>query len=151
MKIPENSQYVLFGGTFVLANKMQYVADRKVGGLSTKQWFLLRTLQDMPSEPAPTITSLARETDTTRQNTAKMLEILRRQGYVILKNNPHDHRSSIVELTGQGKRTLGVMAAESEAFFRELFKDIDDQDCETAAKVLIQMVSALNKMQEEMQ
>ena len=60
MKIPENSQYVLFGGTFVLANKMQYVADKKVKGLSTKQWFLLRTLQDMPDQPAPTITALAK-------------------------------------------------------------------------------------------
>ena len=151
MKIPENNQYVLFGGAFVLANKMQYVADRKVEGLSTKQWFLLRTLQDMPGEPAPTITSLAKEADTTRQNTAKMLEILCRQGDVAMRNNPCDHRSSLVELTGQGRQKLGAMAAESAAFFRELFKDIDDEDCKTAAKVLIQMVSALNKMQEEMQ
>ena len=66
MKIPNNSQYILFGGVFILANKLRNVAEQKVEGLSVKQWFLLRTLQDMSAEPAPTITSLAKETDATR-------------------------------------------------------------------------------------
>ena len=30
MKIPENNQYVLFGGVLMLANKMQLVGDKKV-------------------------------------------------------------------------------------------------------------------------
>ena len=53
MKIPENKQYVLFGGAFVLANKLQLVADKKTHGLSTKQWFLLRNLSDLPADPPP--------------------------------------------------------------------------------------------------
>ena len=73
LKVPENKQYVLFGGSFVLANKLQWVADKRVGGLTSKQWFLLKTLKDMPSEPKVTITALAKETDTSRQNVAKML------------------------------------------------------------------------------
>ncbi|MEG0217871.1 MAG: helix-turn-helix domain-containing protein, partial [Raoultibacter sp.] len=86
MNIPENKQYVLFGGVFVLANKLQVVADKRVQWLSTKQWFLLRNLNDLPADPPPTITTLAKETDTSRQNISKMLEVLQRQGYVELQD-----------------------------------------------------------------
>lgn len=148
MRIPENNQYILFGGNFVLANKMQLVADRKVEGLSTKQWFLLRTLQDMPNEPKPTITSLAKETDTSRQNVAKMLEALSRKECVNLDENPHDLRSRTVEITEHGQKMLKLMAAESGNFFEMLFLDISEKDCKIAAKVIVKMIENLEKMQE---
>lgn len=149
MKIPENNQYILFGGSFMLANKMQWVADRKVEGLSSKQWFLLRTLQDMPKEPVPTITSLARETDTSRQNVTKMLEVLCRQDCVVLGDNPHDQRSRTVEMTEHGKRTLSDMAEQSQDFFKDLFSGISKEECATAAKVTVRMIENLYRMQEE--
>ena len=150
MKIPNNNQHILFGGIFILANKLQHVAEQKVEGLSVKQWFLLRTLQDMPTEPAPTITSLANETDTTRQNATKMLEILHRDGYVVIADNPRDGRSSTIEITEQGRQMLGAMAAGSARFFHELFAGIDNKDLGIAAEVIIKMIDKLNKMQEEM-
>lgn len=148
MKIPDNKQYVLFGGSFVLANKLQWVADRRVEGLSSKQWFLLRSLYDMPKEPVPTITSLAKETDTSRQNVAKMLEALRRQNYVVLSDNPHDHRSRRVEITEQGLEILGRMAARSQDFFAGLFAGIDEKECMIAADVTVKMIENLSRMQE---
>lgn len=148
MKIPANHQYVLFGGSFVLANKLQWVADRSVEGLSSKQWFLLRTLHDMPAEPVPTITTLAKETDTSRQNVAKMLEVLARQGCVALGGNPHDRRSRTVELTPRGLRLLGAMAARSQVFFKELFAGISEEECAAAARVTVKMVANLHRMQE---
>jgi len=150
MKIPNSNQHILFGGIFILANKLKHVAEQKVEGLSVKQWFLLRTLQDMPIEPAPTITSLAKETDTTRQNTTKMLEILHRNGYVVIADNPCDGRSSKIEITEQGLQMLGTMAAGSARFFHELFTDIDDKDLAIAAEVIIKIIEKLSKMQEEM-
>ncbi|MDL2232023.1 MarR family winged helix-turn-helix transcriptional regulator [Ruminococcaceae bacterium OttesenSCG-928-L11] len=150
MKVPENNQYVLFGGSFVLANKMQLVADRTVTGLSTKQWFLLRSLFDMPEEPAPTITSLAKETDTSRQNVTKMLEVLQRQGCVTLGDNPHDHRSRTIEMTDHGLRLLGTMAKQSEGFFKDLFSGISDEQCAVAAQVAIKMIENLSRMQEDL-
>ena len=144
MKIPKNNQYVLFGGIFILANKLQYVAEQKVEGLSVKQWFLLRTLHDMPTEPAPTITSLAKELDTTRQNAAKMLEILHRDGHVAIADNPHDGRSSTLSITEKGRKMLSAMAARSAGFFRELFEDMDKGEVDIAAKVIIKMIDKLN-------
>ncbi len=151
MKIPENKRYILFGGSFVLANKLQCVADKKVEGLSSKQWFLLRALSDMPNEPKPTITALAVETDTTRQNVTKMLELLCREGYVVLDDNPLDRRSRTVEMTARGWQALGQMAAQSAGFFEDLFAGIENKDCEAAAAVLIKMVENLSRMQGEME
>lgn len=151
MKIPENNQYVLFGGSFVLANKLQWVADRTVEGLSTKQWFLLRTLFDMPKDPLPTITALAKETDSSRQNVTKMLEVLERQNCVRLGSNPRDHRSRTVEITEHGLKILGTMAKQSESFFKALFSDIDEEECAAAANVTIKLIENLSKMQEEME
>lgn len=151
MKIPKNYQYILFGGTFMLANKMQWVADKRVKGLSSKQWFLLRTLYDMPKEPAPTITALAKETDTSRQNVTKMLEVLQRQGCVHLDCNPNDNRSRTIEMTELGLQMLEQMAKQSQGFFEDLFSGISADECEAAAKVLLKMVENLYEMQEEMQ
>jgi len=151
MKVPENNRSVLFGGTYILANKLQWVADRTVPGISSKQWFLLRTLSEMPEEPAPAITRLARELDTTRQNAAKMLEVMRRQGYVVLGGNPGDRRSTTVKLTDEGRRILGVMSRQSQAFFEKLFAGISDGDCAAAAGVTVRMIENLLKMQQEME
>lgn len=151
MKIPQNKKHVLFGGSFVLANKMQWVADRSVQGLSSKQWFLLRSLHDMPKNPPPTITALTKETDTTRQNTAKMLEVLQREGCVVLGENPLDHRSRTVEMTAHGLQVLGEMAHRSEAFFEGLFAGISQEECALAAQVTLKMIENLDKMQGELQ
>lgn len=151
MKIPENNQYVIFGGTFMLANKLQLVADKKVHGLSTKQWFLLRNLSDLPASPPPTITMLAGETDTTRQNVRKMLEVLERQGYVSLENNAEDLRSQNVILTEQGSEILIQVAQEAVPFFRDLFSEITEEECAASAHVILKLIDKLYQMQEDME
>lgn len=150
MRIPENKQYILFGGAFVLANKLQAVADKWVHGLSTKQWFLLRNLSDLPAEPPPTITMLAKETDTSRQNVTKMLEVLERQGYVSMMDNPEDRRSQRVLLTELGAEVLRQTALEAVPFFAELFSGLTSEECEAAAGVVVKLIGKLNHMQEEM-
>ena len=149
MKTPENKQYVMFGGTFVLANKLQAVADKRVEGLSTKQWFLLRNLSDLPISPPPTITTLAMETDTSRQNISKMLEVLQRQGYVLLQDSTKDRRSQSVILTDAGRQILNQVALEAAPFFKELFVGINEEECNASATVIIKLIENLNRMQEE--
>lgn len=151
MKIPENKQYVLFGGAFLLANKLQMVADKTVPGLSTKQWFLLRNLRDLSNNPPPTITMLAKETDTSRQNVRKMLEVLQRQGYVALRDSAKDHRSQVVEMTEAGAQILRQVAQEAAPFFTELFSGISEEECAAAANVVLKLIENLYKMQEVME
>ena len=151
MRIPENKQYILFGGTFVLANKLQVVADKTVRGLSTKQWFLLRNLSDLPTDPPPTITMLAKETDTSRQNVSKMLETLQQQGYVSLQGNAQDRRSQSVVLTEAGVQILRQLAQEAAPFFMELFSGIGAEECAVAAGVIVKLIAKLGQIQEDME
>lgn len=133
----------------MLANKLQAVADKRVSDLSTKQWFLLRNLIDLPVDPPPTITMLAKETDTSRQNVRKMLEVLERQGYVTLNKSQADHRSQTVTLTKCGGQVLGKVAKEAQPFFEELFSGLTDEECEASAGVIVKIIDNLNRMQEE--
>lgn len=151
MKIPENKQYVLFGGTFLLANKLQVVADETIEGVTTKQWFLLRNLLDLPAEPCPTITLLAKETDTSRQNVSKMLEVLQKQGYVMLHQSPEDRRSQTVEITEQGRRMMKSKALSARHFFTQLYSGISEEETAAAAAVMVKMLANIQRMQEEME
>lgn len=150
MKIPDNKKYVLFGGVFVLANKLQAVADKRVHGLSTKQWFLLRNLSELPIKPPATITALARETDTSRQNVSKMLEVLQRLGYVILRNSAEDRRSQTVEITVAGRKILCEVAQEASPFFEGYFSGLEQEEIEAASAVIVKLINNLYKMQEDM-
>jgi DNA-binding MarR family transcriptional regulator len=149
MKIPDRSDYLLFGGVFVLANKLQFVGDKVVEGLSTKQWFLTRTIMDLPSEPPPTIMQIARETDSTRQNVTKMLEKMERDGYVAIENSNSDHRSRCVKMTEQGIQEARQVARNAEGFLTCLFEGISQDELNAAGGVFLKMVQNLTVMQEE--
>jgi DNA-binding MarR family transcriptional regulator len=150
VKNPERSDYLLFGGVFALANKMQSVGDKMVEGLSTKQWFLIRTLMDMPCDPPPTITQIAREVDTTRQNATKMLEVMEREGLLSIGGSDSDRRRRSVRLTETGLRHAEKTAENGSYFLNRLFDGIDPDAMDAATKVLIGMMNNLIKMQEEL-
>lgn len=150
MRPPENNQYLLFGGTFVLANKLQFVGDKLVDGLSTKQWFLLRNMMDLPSEPPPTITKIAQVMDSTRQNVAKMLEVMEREGLVALESSETDQRSRGVRITTEGLACAKQTAKGAQVFLDRLYEGIDAEELNAAGGVLKKMVQNLEKMQEEL-
>ena len=150
MKPPKNTEYLLFGGTFVLANKLQFVGDKLVDGLSTKQWFLLRNMMDMPSEPAPTITQIANAMDSTRQNIAKMLEVMEREGLVTLEKSESDQRRRSVRITETGITYVNQTAQKGQGFLDRLYRGISSEELDTAGEVLIKMVQNLEKMTEEL-
>jgi DNA-binding MarR family transcriptional regulator len=148
MKIPTNNQYLLFGGSFVLANKLQLVADKTVEGISIKQWFLMRNLADMPTEP--TITSLANETDTSRQNVTKLLAVLERQGCVVINSDSDDRRSRTVTLTDHGRNMLTELAANAQPFMKKIFAGTKSEERDIAGKVMLKMIQNLMDIQEEL-
>lgn len=150
MKPPKNTEYLLFGGTFVLANKLQFVGDKLVDGLSTKQWFLLRNMMDMPSEPAPTITQIANAMDSTRQNITKMLEVMEREGLVTLEKSETDQRSRSVRITETGLTYVKQTAQNAQGFLDLLYDGMSSEELETAGEVLVKMVQNLQKMTEDL-
>lgn len=147
MKPPGNTKYLLFGGTFVLSNKLQFVVDKMVDGLSTKQWFLLRNIMDLPDEPAPTITQIADAMDSSRQNIAKMLEVAQRQGLVTIEESPSDRRSRSVRITALGRTRAEQTAVHAQAFLDRLYEGIGSQERDAAGKVMLKMIRNLEQIQ----
>lgn len=149
MKPPENTQYLLFGGTFVLANKLQCVGDRLVAGLSTKQWFLLRNIVDLPGDPPPTITQIAHAMDSTRQNVAKMLEAMAREGLVTLAPSETDRRSRSVCITASGLTYVKEAARNAQGFLDRLYAGISSAQRDAAGAVMKKMMLNLQQMEDE--
>ncbi len=150
MKPPNKVEHLLFGGTFVLANKLQAVFDRIGLGLSTKQWFLLRNMADLQAEPPPTISQIAQAMDSTRQNVAKMLGVMEREGLVVVEESKTDRRSYAVRVTETGKARAKQADISAQALISRLYEDIRPEDLATAGRVLVSMVENLNKIQEEL-
>ncbi len=148
MKPSKNSKHLLFGGTFLLANKLQFVADSYVEGISTKQWFLLRNILDLPTEPPPTITQIAECIDSTRQNITKMLIAMEREGIVALEDSTTDHRSRSVLITELGYKYAEQTAQNAQDFLERLYDDISQNELDIAGDVLKKMVKNLEIMQE---
>lgn len=146
MKQPNNTKYLLFGGTFVLANKLQYVGDSLVEGLSTKQWFLLRNIMDLPSDPPPTISQIATGMDTSRQNVTQMLEIMEREGLVRIEKSLSDRRSRCVCITEEGMLSTRQTTENAQSFLYELFDGISETERKEAGKVLTKMIQNLENM-----
>lgn len=147
VKPPGNTKYLLFGGTFVLANKLQFVGDKEVDGLPIKQWFLLRNILDLPPEPAPTITQIADAMDSSRQNVAKMLEVAQRQGLVAIEGSPSDRRSRSVRVTALGLTRVEQTAIHAQAFLDRLYEGIGPEERDAAGKVLLKMIGNLERIQ----
>lgn len=151
MNLPDNTKKLLFGGTFVLSNKLQLVSSKLVKGLTPKQFFLLLELIQMSEKSTVTLTQLAKNMDSSRQNVVKMLEILERDKLVTLENSETDHRSRNVTITTKGRLRVQETEKNGEAFITALFEDISEEEREAAGNVILKMFHNLEKMQERLQ
>lgn len=120
-----------------------------VDGLSTKQWFLIRTIMDMPADPPPTIIQIARDMDSTRQNISKMLEKMERDGFVAIEEDEYDRRSRRVRITESGLQHARQVAEDAQGFLSRLFEGISQDEIDTGGQVVIKMVQNLIHMQEK--
>lgn len=146
MKPPKNTKYILFGGTFILANKLQLLGDNVVKGLTTKQWFLLVNLIDLSKSETVTVSKLAEVMDSSRQNTAKMLEGMEKEGLVTVKQSKSDKRTRIVSITPHGLTITKESEISSQDFLGEVFDEISEEELKTASKVTLKMIENLERL-----
>jgi DNA-binding MarR family transcriptional regulator len=74
----------------------------------------------------------------TRQVTA-----LTASGLVERRPNPSDGRSSMLSLTGEGKRTMRQVERERQRVLREMFSDWDEGDRSETARILTKLNDSL--------
>ena len=74
-------------------------------GLSSAKW---QVLGRAGYEPQP-VAQMARDMGLARQSVQRVANVLEKQGLVTYKDNPTDRRAQLVELTGQGRKTLAAI------------------------------------------
>ncbi|MGE4584325.1 MAG: MarR family winged helix-turn-helix transcriptional regulator [Sphaerochaeta sp.] len=88
----------LFGTLFILANRLQVLGDLLDSSVSTKQWLLLAVLLKCPKQQS-TLSNLASQMGTSRQNVKKMAQILEQRGFLKLQRPASDKRSVVLSPT----------------------------------------------------
>ena len=149
MKAPENPRHLLFGGTFILANKLQF-AGESVTGLTTKQWFLLMNLRELSKVSVPSVNELASTMNTSRQNIAKMLDTMEKEGLVSVSQSAQDKRVKEVFITKKGQQLAKQSEKESQDFRDKVFTGITDNELAIASQVTLKMIENLERIIKEM-
>lgn len=149
MNAPENPRHLLFGGTFILANKLQFAGDKSVAGLTTKQWFLLMNLRELSKESVPSVNELASTMNTTRQNIAKMLDKMEKEGLVSVSQSAQDKRVKEVVITKKGQKLAKQSAKDSQEFRNKLFTGITEEELTIASQVTLKMIENLERIIKE--
>ena len=149
MNAPENPRYLLFGGTFVLANKLQFAGDKSVAGLTTKQWFLLMNLRELSKVSVPSVNKLASTMNSTRQNIAKMLDTMEKEGLVSVNQSAQDKRVKEVVITKKGQRLAKQSEKDSQEFRNKLFTSITEEELTIASQVTLKMIENLERIIKE--
>ena len=150
MNAPENPRHLLFGGTFILANKLQFSGDKSVAGLTTKQWFLLMNLRELSKVSVPSVNELASTMNTTRQNIAKMLDTMEKEGLVSVSQSAQDKRVKEVFITKKGQQLAKQSEKESQDFRDKVFTGITDNELAIASQVTLKMIENLERIIKEM-
>jgi DNA-binding MarR family transcriptional regulator len=117
----------IFGGILLLANKLQLWGDGLLDELTLKQWFLLMLISKMGTKK-PTVKEIADFAGTSRQNTKKMLELLKHKGYVVMNQSETDARGLSITLSGKTWNYFSANASEAAERVSELFNGISDEE-----------------------
>ena len=145
LHIPSDKHFI-HGSIFMLANRLQTIGDRISGEITSKQWFLLMMIGNLPDDPA--ISRVAQTVGSSRQNTAKMLGQLEKKGCVVLQTDPQDHRSRTVRLTEKSRDLLAQYSRVGARFIDEMFEGVSDEQISCTKQVILQLFDNMEAMEQ---
>lgn len=143
-----NDKTFLFGMLFAAANKLDTLLDRELNpfGLTSKQWFLLVTIDVMFDGP-PTIKQAAKEMGSSHQNVKQVALKLERKGLLRLEKDAKDARATRLVLTEKAREFWNGTQRRGEEFVEAVFKGIDSADLNAARSVLQSVWSNLAELE----
>ncbi len=132
----------IFGMIFLLAQRWQNLGDQELAeiGITTKQWFLLVTLNIFFKEP-PTLNQLAEVMGSSRQNVKQLASNLQKSGFVEIFQDVTDKRTLRFRLTRKNVEVWEPRAKRDEEYISSLFGEVSLQDIITTRKTIEQLVA----------
>lgn len=119
----------IYGAVFSLANRLQVLGDRRSECVTTKQWFALANIA-MMNDYDLNIKELAHIIGTSSQNTKKLVNILEKKNYVILRKDENDSRNIRIALSDEGKKYYKERADKESEYLNKLFEKLNEDQIE---------------------
>lgn len=139
-----DKRLIIFANTFLSANRLQTLLDKEMGEITSKQWLAIVML-DMFEKP-PTLKELAKQCDTSHQNTKQIVLKLQAKGYVTIEKDEKDGRAMrIVKLPKIDE--WGMLYEErSIQFISEMFSDLTQEEIQIMCEAQMKIYNRLGQM-----
>lgn len=134
MKECKRKEQYIFGSILLLANKIQILGDRLIEDISLKQWFLLIIIKLIGKEN-PSVSDIAENMGSTRQNVKQMLNTLEKKGYVMTQKSKEDGRALSITLTEKCHKYFERNEYTGDVILDKLFQDIETSEYDSIIKV----------------
>lgn len=116
----------------------EFHAQVRAAGLSSLEWRLLATLSD---GDGLTIGELAREILAQQPTLTKLVQRMKKAGWIQSSADPADARRTLVFETKQGRDTVAALLAEAKAHEDALLQGFSERDITALKKILRTLIS----------
>ncbi|SDY24809.1 DNA-binding transcriptional regulator, MarR family [Evansella caseinilytica] len=139
----EHQQYI-FGGLFILANKLQIHGDKFLAadGITLRQWLLTAVILQF-NDGHPTLSEVANQMGTSHQNVRQLANKLQERGFLMIEKDEKDARAIRLKLTEKSVDFWKKKETENERFMKELFRDLNEQELDFIANGIHKLVNKI--------
>ena len=141
-----DGRYLAFGLLFAASNRLETVGDRYLEELTAKQWYLLLCLTTFFERP-PTLSQLAEQMGSSRQNVKQLALKLEKKGFVALVRDERDRRALRVGPTEQLAAYQARRQERDGAFVEQLFAGVAPEELAAANRLLLALCNRLEEME----
>ncbi len=140
-----DTRYLIFGSIFSMSTKLETIGKDFLGELTTKQWFLLLNLATFFDEP-PSISELSEQMGTSHQNVKQIALKLQEKGFLRIKRDEFDNRTSRLEITDMIERYNDDHREANNQFIEKLFDGINPDELKEFLSVTMRLLENLDTL-----
>jgi len=142
-----DKQKYIFGGLFLIANKLQVVGDQYLGkdGMTIKQWFLTVMISQFGDSP-PTLSEVAELMGSSRQNVKQLALKLEKKSFLCIEKDEQDARALRLKLTEKSNTYWRKREKEDNRFITELFKEFSEDEINVMHSAFKKLIDKIEKM-----
>lgn len=142
-----DKQKFIFGGLFLLANKLQVIGDKHIADedMTLKQWFLTVMISQF-QDVNPTLSEVAEFMGTSRQNVKQLALKLQEKNFLNIEKDEQDGRILRLKLTEKNKSFWEKREEKDNQFIIELFKDLSEDEIDKIYSGFNKLFERVEKM-----
>lgn len=141
------NELILYGTLFSLSNRIQNIGDEFLSEITTKQHFVLMTL-DLFKDKNPTLKEVASIVGCSYQNIKKIAVTLEKKGYLTIEHDISDKRKYNLIKTSKVETVSRGIQSEINHFIETLYRNISDKELACVLDVLTKMSNNLKEVKE---